>query len=232
MRRATDEQINSVKYKPKKCLIYSYENAYVDRVYRRIKPATPLGSIAPSKNTFDVLILRDIFNLSAGAFKNTGRAWMGNIQAGDTKDLSMLDWKNYQERDKIRERYNLAAAEFLNNTEHLKNKICISFNDWFSSEEYREITASKFGLQNNETSINVVAGVGNRGSRFDQFEYDGKASRMKVLDRWKFFKDNKAFWKILSDMSESIDFSNEIFGNFPETEEYLMRPEKPCIFEI
>jgi len=224
MRWASDEEIDSVKYKPKKCLMYSYENAYVDRVYGKGsgsgKPATPLGTIGASKNVFDVLILRDIFNLSSSALKNTNRNWQGNVQAGDDKDLSMLDWKNYKERDKIRQRYALAAKEFLGETNYLKNKICISFNDWFLSKEYRRLTASKFGLPNNEVSIDVVAGVGNRGSRFDDFEYDGKAREMKVLERWKHFKDNKVFWKVISKMKDEVDLSNKIFGKIPETEKY------------
>jgi hypothetical protein len=41
------------------------------------------------------------------------------------------------------------ANEFIGNTNYLPfNKIPISFNEWFKSEEYRENIASKLNLKN------------------------------------------------------------------------------------
>jgi hypothetical protein len=69
--------------------------------------------------------------------------------------------------------------------------------------------------------VNIVAGVGNRGSRFDDFEYDGRAQEMNILERWKHFKDNNAFWDLMREWEDSVKLSNEVFGEISGVEEYL-----------
>jgi hypothetical protein len=218
----SEEDLNKIKRTPKKCLMYSYENVYVDRINREKGPATPEGIIGKSWKTFDVLMLRDIFNLVASTMKYTGRVFNERDRAGDDEYLSQFDYKNYLYRDKLKKKYELAAIEFLGWSNHLREKrICISFNDWFLSKGYRACIASQFGLHNNEISVSVVAGVGNRGSRFDDFEYDGRAQEMNILERWKYFKDNKAFWDLMREWKYSVWLSNEIFGEIPGTMEYV-----------
>jgi len=217
-----EDELNKFKKMPKKCLMYSYENVYVDRIYRKNKPATPEGVVGRSAKIFDVIMLRDIFNLSASTFKYTGRVFNEKDRAGDDEYLSQFDYKNHLYREKLRKKFDLGALEFLGRSNHLRDKkICISFNDWFLSKGYRECIAAKFGLTNNELSVKVVAGVGNRGSRFDDFEYDGRAQEMDILGRWKYFKDNKAFWDLMREWEDSVKLSNEIFGEIPGVKEYL-----------
>jgi hypothetical protein len=221
-RDTEEEELDKIKRIPKKCLMYSYENVYIDRVYRRKKPATPEGIVGISRKTFDVVMLRDIFNLAATTLKYTGRMFLGRDRAGDDEYLSQFDYKNYLRIDTFKTMFDLVAHEFLDKSNHLREpKVCISFNDWFISKGYRECIASKFGLLNNEISVNIVAGVGNRGSRFDDFEYDGKAQEMNILERWKHFKDNEAFWDLMREWEDSVSLSNEIFGEIPGVKEYL-----------
>ena len=218
----SEEELDKIKKTPKKCLMYSYENVYIDRVYRERKPATPEGIVGSSDKIFDVMMLRDIFNLAATTLKYTGRTFEGYDKGGDDEYLSEFDYKNYLYRDKLKQKYLLAASEYLGETKHMRDKkICISFNDWFLSKGYRECIAAQFGLPNNEISVQIVAGVGNRGSRFDDFEYDGRAQEMNILERWKHFKDNKAYWDLMREWDECVRLSNEIFGDIPGVEEYL-----------
>ena len=217
-----EEGLNQLKKMPKKCLMYSYENVYVDRIYRDRKPATPPGIVGSSAKVFDVVMLRDIFNLAASTFKYTGRVFNEKDRAGDDEYLSEFDYKNHLYREKLRTKFNLIALEFLRRSSHLRHdRICISFNDWFLSKGYRECTANKFGLLNNEISVKVVAGVGNRGSRWDDFEYDGRAQEMSILERWKHFEDNKVYWDLMREWEDSVKLSNEIFGEIPGVKEYL-----------
>lgn len=222
LKGAEEEIVDKLKRTPKKCLMYSYENVYIDRVNRKRKPATPEGIVGKSGKVFDVLMLRDIFNLVASTMKYTGRVFNEKDRAGDDEYLSQFDYKNYLYREKLKKKFDLAALEFLGKSNHLREKgICISFNDWFLSKGYRECIAAKFGLPNNELSINIVAGVGNRGSRFDDFEYDGRAKKMNILGRWEYFKNNKAFWNLMREWNDSVVLSNEVFGEIPGVEEYL-----------
>ncbi len=222
LRNSEEKVLDKIKRTPKKCLMYSYENVYIDRIYRERKPATPRGIVGISDKIFDVIMFRDIFNLTASTMKYTGRVFDGYDRAGDDEYLSQFDYKNHLYRDKLKNKYDQMAREFLGWTDHLEGqKVCISFNDWFLSKGYRECVAAKFGLPNNEVSVSIVAGVGNRGSRFDDFEYDGRAQEMNILGRWRHFKDNKAYWDLMREWSDSVILSNEIFGEIPGTMEYL-----------
>ena len=52
--------------------------------------------------------------------------------------------------------------------------------------------------------------------------YDGKADKMKVLERWKHFVDNEIYKDIFKD-KELVELSNAIFGETPGTEIFLSR---------
>ncbi len=222
-----EEVLSEIKRTPKKCLMYSYENAYVDRINRKKRPATPEFILGKSAKIFDVLILRDLFNLSASTLKYTGKMFQGKDKAGDDEHLSEIDYKNYLRRDRLKKKFDQFAFEFLGRSNHLREKkVCISFNDWFLSKGYRECIAAKFGLPNNEISVNTVAGVGNRGSRFDDFEYEGRAQEMDILGRWKHFKDNEAFWDVMREWNDSVILSNEIFGEIQGVENAIWSCKK------
>jgi len=68
----------------------------------------------------------------------------------------------------------------------------ISFNQWFSSREYRDSIANKLGVINSDISINGVTSFG-KGSSFDKKSFDGKAQKMKVLRRWEKMKSNNLY---------------------------------------
>jgi len=207
MKNFSEDEIEPYRSVVKKCIIYSYENILLSRLLEEPPTLNRSETIGESKHRFEVLILRDVYNWAASSFVHCGRSDDNYfVPTG-------FDCKSWKRREVLFEKWKTHAHEFLGDTKYLAfeeaNIVCISYNDWLR-KRYREKTASKFGLQNNERSIDIVAGVGNRGSKFDNFIYDGRASRMKVLERWKYFKDNPYFWGLFDD--ESIELSNEIFG--------------------
>jgi len=112
------------------------------------------------------------------------------------------------------------AKEYLGKTNYLgENKIVINYNLWFSSKNYRNNIEKKLGLEPNDKKINEVLDIG-RGSSFDGIKFNGKANKMKVLERWKLLADN-AFYKTVLKDKELIKLSNKIFGKIPETEKII-----------
>lgn len=104
------------------------------------------------------------------------------------------------------------AKEYLGETNHLRGpKIMISYVDWFLEQEYREQISKKLNLKPSELYIQRVPNYG-RGSSFDLRKMNNKAQDMKVLERWKEYKDHKFIKKILKD-KEAMELNERIFGN-------------------
>jgi hypothetical protein len=111
------------------------------------------------------------------------------------------------------------AREFTKITSFIpKPVIRIAFNYWFSSKSYRESVASQFGLKNNDITMNIMTTVSGKGSHFDTLkDYGNKANTMKVLERWKFYKDNALYWHVIDSLgSEYIELNHKIFNWTPE----------------
>ena len=76
------------------------------------------------------------------------------------------------------------AKEFINNTNYLKNKIPISFNKWASDENYRIYISNVLGLKYSDKTLKYIGDFG-QGSSFTNTKFDGRATHMNVLCRWK-----------------------------------------------
>ena len=74
------------------------------------------------------------------------------------------------------------AAEFLGDTHILENKICIYFNAWHSSRDYRMEIAKRLGLTFTDAGYQDVPDIGG-GSSFDGITFNQMAGKMNVLDR-------------------------------------------------
>ena len=96
----------------------------------------------------------------------------------------------------------------------------INYNAWFLDQNYRRELSRKFNLEFNDRGINIVAkwGPTRWGDSFDGTKYDGKATQMQVLDRWRTYKDDPFYRNLLKD-PEVWQLSQRIFGNIPGTEE-------------
>lgn len=189
----------------RECVMYSVENLTISRVKDKISGINGVTNhfdLGLSKKEFDVLILRDPFNMIASNWKHAyskrkQREWDLARRIKVMEDL-LFKWEGY-------------ALEFLRETTYLKDPILISFNNWFSNKEYRKEISSKLGLVFSDKVINHVPYFGGSSS-FDKKRYDGRAQQMKVLERWKIFKNDKYFRCIFKDQ-EIWELSNKIFGD-------------------
>lgn len=94
--------------------------------------------------------------------------------------------------------------DFSKNIEQYKNYmhspgILIKYNDWFISSEYRRLIEQTIGLKLNvDTTINNVPITGG-GSSFDKLLYNGRATEMNTLNRWRSLSWHPLIQSVLSD---------------------------------
>jgi len=136
---------------------------------------------------------------------------------------SILSWKErwyLKNKERFISGWIKSAKEFTGRTNLLPEpKVCINYDKWFSDVNYRKELSNKLELDFTDRGLNVVMpiGWGNKGSSFDRMDYTNNAQDMKVLDRWKKYKnDNVQFTDVLKMNKELRELSEEIFGEFPE----------------
>lgn len=124
----------------------------------------PISILSPIKHEFmNVIVIRDILNTLASRINHF--TWRNGEQ-------EVSDWKEY-------------AKEVLRQTKYLKNPICILFNLWFVSLEYRKNISKLLGFGMNFTDIGLQdVPCHGGGSSFDGLKKDGHASEMRVLNRY------------------------------------------------
>jgi hypothetical protein len=197
------------KLSKKGTLLYNYEDQSFAEVLDSNLEMNREKWIGRSKNTNDILILRDPFNLLASKLK-----WA----YGDKKALSLDSFP------RIIEIWKEQAREFLGETNYLRNKILINYNFWFTSKEYRLNLAEKLGLGFDDKGVHEIAKWGPttwKNASFDGLKFDGNATKMKVLDRWKNFQDDEFFRKLISD-EELLVLSERIFDEIPGIKQILI----------
>ncbi len=119
----------------------------------------------------NLLIVRDARNIFASRIRKA--ASMNGIAYPDQMGPLM---------ERVIELWKTHAREFLGTTQTLENKVCISFNQWFSSEPYRRDISRQLGLEFSDAGFSQVSGKGG-GSSFNHTEFDGDSRRMQVLNR-------------------------------------------------
>ncbi len=193
----------------KALLIYYFEDDPLEQVFSDRFERYHDRWVGASAKRFDVLVLRDPFNLFASRIGREEGAGGQKLSFGSPGERELLIslWKNY-------------AREFLGETSFARhNKVIVNYNRWFSDKSYRAELAAVFGLTLEKDKVDEVLAVGG-GSSFDRTSYDSNASEMKVLERWRNFKDD-AFFRGLFKDEELLVFSRRIFGELPGTQELL-----------
>ena len=188
------------KFSKKKCLIHSYEDKFPKDVFNNKDFEKNHDKwLGKSKKCYNVLILRDPFNLFASRL-----FFCLHNKKNIEKSRNIHLWKEH-------------AKEYLGITNFIKeNKIVINYNLWFLSKDYRKEIAKKFGLRLNDEKIFDVPAYG-KGSSFEWRKFDRKANKMKVLERWKIMASNKFYRPVLED-EELKKLSDNVFGRFPDIE--------------
>jgi hypothetical protein len=189
--------------------MYSYEDDFLDNIFTDCFERNHDRWVGKSENRFDVLLLRDPYNLFASRMKresdNNDNRY--SLLAVDERETLIRLWKQY-------------AREFLGETNYLRfNKTVISFNRWVSDQEYRRELAGRFGFEFSDATMEEVVPVGG-GSSFDGARKHQSASEMKVLERWQHFRDVPAFRSLFED-PEIAQLSQAIFGEIPGVREWL-----------
>ena len=189
------------KITEKDLLMYSYEEYPLPLAFNREFEKNHDKFVGKSKNRYDIIILRDPFNFFASRIKLEEygiRSMHIHVVDEKTKKLMIKFWKDY-------------AKEFLGYTSYLKNnKVVVSYNRWFADENYKKELAKKLGLKYRFVPDKFVSKYG-PGSSFDGRKFDGRASQMKVMERWKLYK-NIPFYRSIFKDDELMSLSKKIFG--------------------
>jgi hypothetical protein len=191
---------------------FNCEDSSLARIKEHKKDSKSLMRLKSPKKLNKILILRDPFNLFASRIRlfdrnNTIRKEEGkglfSIKR-NSDQISEIGWAD----SRMAERWKEHAREFLGEASLLEGSISISYNEWFSSEDYRKQISKKLGLDFSDKGILKVPSNG-LGSSFDLTTKSGKAQEMKVLSRWeKYIKDDR-FLTLFDD--ELLDLSYKIY---------------------
>lgn len=197
------------KFTLKSCLVYSYEDYPIQAICNNRLSSKHDLYVGKSRVCYDVILLRDPFNLFASRIKANQRSnyteeYLDFIKVKSSKySLSDL-WIDF-------------AREYLGETQHLKNiKVPINYNLWTQDKDYRKKIAQMLDLEFSDDGFNEVMTNGG-GSSFDGTDLSGKASKMPVHERWKSFANDPSFRNLIEN-SKILEYSLKIFGQIPGTE--------------
>lgn len=219
------------KYAQKECLVIGFENRNI-----KVLAEESLNFsffVGDSKNIFNIVMLRDIFNMVAS---NITATWHSNKEVYhnallssfvQAKDDNIENWEYYANQITRRDYFRLLttgldlwrmyALEYLNLTNFLDKKISLSFNEWFKSRKYRNSIAKKLGVVNKDVNVNKIAKWTSKPlSRFDYMknnEFCNNAQELKVLERWKHLEDNPIYCNIFRKNKDVVRLNKRIFGN-------------------
>lgn len=180
------------RWSEKDLLLYSYEDCFLGMIasprYERRRDAM----VGRSGRRRDILILRDPFNLFASRRKKGG--------AHISDQTAMRIWKQH-------------ARQFLKMRRYLpSDTITINYNAWAGDVAYRRRLAADLDITFSDAAFDDIPSC-NGGSSFDGRRFDGRASEMRVYERWRHFANDEAYWSIFD--SEVIDLSEQIFADAP-----------------
>ncbi|MEJ2249410.1 MAG: hypothetical protein P8Y70_11995 [Candidatus Lokiarchaeota archaeon] len=190
------------RYMKKSCLLFSYEN--FDLRLLKDKELIPNKElrIGTSGRIYNILIIRDPFNLLASRIKSNDLKYKKDT-------LNDPEWiLKYRSFLKL---WKIHAKEFTGITNYLGFKIKINYNKWFKDKIYRKSISKSLNLEFTDKGLNLVPKTGG-GSSFNGRIYNGSAQNMKIETRWKNFSDNLTFKKLLDD-PEIWNLSEKIFSN-------------------
>jgi hypothetical protein len=102
--------------------------------------------------------------------------------------------------------YEKQIQEYTNKT--ISNLIPISYYRWIKLDEYRTKISKNLNIGNSSDSLLNIANAG-KGSSFDGFNYNGNATEMKVLGRYKSMEDDIDFIEYTEKYKNLVNMSKE-----------------------
>jgi hypothetical protein len=193
---------NNPEHGLNECLIVSFENHDISKIssaqYLDGCQLIDGSVVRASENTINVVLLRDPFNM-----------WMSySPETGKPHDPYL--WKVY-------------AKEYLGITNFLPNKVCVSFNQWFSDQDYRKSLSRALGVPFSDKGLNKVSRYGG-GSNFDGTKYDGTAQKMNVLNRWGQSRNFLKKRQLLKVLHKDEEMGNLVQTIFPDLNQKWNKP--------
>jgi len=178
-------------FSPKDCLILSYENLFIENDAYKEFQKKPDSYVGRSVKRYRVVVLRDAFNLFASQHR-------ASFMAPEEIKRCVEIYKQY-------------AEIFLKPGKQEEcNIICINYNQWFLDPNYRIQLGRRFGVNITADEFQKVPSIGG-GSSFDGTSMNGKAERMRVLERWKECQEDPGYRAIFKDI-RLVELSDAIFG--------------------
>lgn len=151
---------------------------------------------------FTVLVLRDALNMMASRYKQ----------------LKDMDGKMPKRQRRLKMMFRLRTAaflyaryaeEFLGETNHL-GALKVNYNKFVTDRVHRAELGEALDLANPTHFPQTIQDIAN-GSSFDHLtKSGGQAHTMKILERWKHFRDDPTFWKYFR--PKMLTYSRDIFG--------------------
>ncbi|MGD1949914.1 MAG: hypothetical protein ACFB14_09735 [Leptolyngbyaceae cyanobacterium] len=186
------------KFQPKDCFIYSYEDHSLAAIARSRTETRHNLYVGKTQARYDVLVLRDPFNLLASRLK---KEYL-DVKTNDSSLVEM--WIEH-------------AKEYLGETNYLTNqKVVINYNRWFSEADYRQEIAAALNLDFSDAGLDYVSSYGG-GSSFDEQGMSGNAQTMNVTCRWQTFAEDERFLSLIRN-EELLHYADKIFGVMSGTE--------------
>jgi hypothetical protein len=193
-------------FSEKDFLIYNQESADLDAFNWEEFFDAHDKNMGRSLDRYTLILLRDPFNLMASHLRRYERSPLSHRSELYFNNVISL-WKQY-------------AKEYLGETSFIPgDKILVDFDRWGQDEAYRSsiLDALSIPYDNRDNRIDHVLGFG-AGSSFDDRKMHGKASKMKVGERWKEYKKNSLYRSFFDE--EIVELSQRIFAdlNFEGTD--------------
>jgi hypothetical protein len=104
------------------------------------------------------------------------------------------------------------AREFIGETNFIPNKVCVSYDHWFTDKKYRKKISKQLGLKFSDSGLQGISLAGN-GSSFNMMRLDGKAQKMDVLNRWRAVEELDNFKAVMA--NEEVKRIGDIIYNMP-----------------
>lgn len=194
----------SLNYSEYALRLYSLEDRVLPTIAsKKVYPQKKVSNDSVIEEKIDVLILRDPFNLFASRLKTSRNKPLYYSSGLEIQHLYLTYLKEY-----------LGITNFLNN-----KKVCINYNKWKDSEEYRKLIAKQLKINFTDKGLQEVSSIGG-GSSFDRLTYKNQGTFMLTDQRWKDFSNSRYFNNLFKD-KELLALSKEVFELEKELQNFV-----------
>ena len=184
-------------------LLLSYEDMWLQEIISN-PYSYVIDSTFSAKKRYSIIVLRDMKNWLASCCKSP-------IAQVNWQDLSIYpDAESFMRVRGLIHMYYDYALEFVGHTNILSNKICINYNKWCESKEYRFHIAESMDLTFTDVGFDEIAFQGGKSSFFDYNTVSHKD--IMTPDKWKYYENYLAFHEILDYGSPVLKLSDKIFN--------------------